>query len=83
MSKSIEVLERALNEIVREIEKCGEAGGVGRVQSYAPVLINLSKAIEIIKALEAPEVAITMQQESFADKMQKAKAAKKFAAENK
>ena len=78
MSKALIVLERALKEIVSEIEKCGENGGVGRVQNYAPTLINLSKAIEIIDALEKT----SNPEESFADKMQKAKAAKKLSAES-
>lgn len=75
MSKAIKVLELAMRELIGEMEKCGEAGGVGRIQQYAPLLVNLSQAIGVVKALEAPE------EESFAEKMQKAKAAKKLASE--
>ena len=76
MSKAIKVLELAMRELIGEMEKCGESGGVGRIQQYAPLLVNLSQAIDILKSLEKPE-----EEESFAEKMQKAKAAKKLASE--
>ena len=75
MSKAVIVLERAIRELIIEMEKCGEAGGVGRIQQYAPLLVNLSQAVSVVKALESPD------EESFAEKMQKAKAAKKLASE--
>ena len=39
------VLERAQEEIIRELALCGQNGGVGRAQNYAPFLVSLNKAI--------------------------------------
>jgi molybdenum-dependent DNA-binding transcriptional regulator ModE len=69
----IAVLERARSETIIEMKRCGEAGGVGRVASYAPTLINLHKALEIITELSG-------EKEAFVERMAKARAAKKTAA---
>lgn len=53
-NSAIEVLKRAQNEIITEITRCGDGGGVGRVANYAPTLINLHKAIEILDEMSAP-----------------------------
>lgn len=71
MSEAITVLTRAQQEIIGEIVRCGAAGGTGRVANYAPTLISLTQAIEILEGMKhTPEG-------SWADKMKAAKAAKK------
>ena len=64
------VLEKAQEEIIRELALCGQNGGVGRAQSYAPILINLNKAIEIIDNFKKKDP------KEFVERMAKAKAAK-------
>jgi hypothetical protein len=46
------VLEKARAEIIREIANAGSAGGIGRAQSYAPILVQLQNAFEIIQQLD-------------------------------
>jgi hypothetical protein len=88
-AKSKEVLIRAREEIVGELVRTGESGGTGLAQRYAPLLVNLQQAIDVITSLEQPtqkQVLATPKVESitgepsFAEKMKNAKAAKKLAA---
>jgi len=74
-NKAIEVLMRARTELMLEIERCGEAGGVGRVVSFAPTLVNVQNAIDIISKLDQKETPM-----GFGEKMTQARAAKKIAA---
>lgn len=72
-SEAVLVLERAQQEVIGEIVRCGAAGGTGRVANYAPSLISLNRAIEILEGMKhTPEI-------SWAEKMKAAKAAKKMA----
>ena len=64
------VLEQARKEILRELALCGQNGGVGRSQNYAPVLINLHKSIEIIDEL------IDKPKADFGERMKAAREAK-------
>jgi hypothetical protein len=52
--QAIEVLSRAQDQLVGEIAICGQSGGVGRAQNYAPVLVHIHNALEIVKAMVAP-----------------------------
>lgn len=54
--KALEVLERAKDQLIREIATCGTNGGVGRAQSYAAVLVNISSALDIVKKTLPAEV---------------------------
>jgi hypothetical protein len=50
-----DVLIRARNELIRELTASGMAGGIGRSGSYAPNLVNIQGAIDVIDRLEAVE----------------------------
>lgn len=63
---ALTVLERSRDEILKELEVCGSAGGVGRAASYAPQLVSVVNAINLIKALN----------NDVADKMAAMRAAK-------
>lgn len=77
-----EVLTRAIQEMTREIARCGQSGGVGRVQNYAPVFNNLVQALKNLKDVPGPNEFEdnTPKEMTFAQKMQAAKAAKKQSA---
>ena len=73
MSKNQEardVLVRARNEILRELNLCGQSGGTGRSQNYAPILVSLHNAIKVIDELDQ-EV-----KSDFSERMKAAKEAK-------
>ena len=66
--EALEVLTRAQEQLVREIATCGLAGGVGRAQNYAPVLVNVTSALEIVRALaNPPPVTMTPEQIRMAE----------------
>lgn len=46
---AINVLEKAKAEIIRELASCGQNGGVGRVQNYAPIFNNLCTSLAFLK----------------------------------
>jgi glycerate kinase len=51
-------LEKSKEEVIREMARCGSAGGVGRVSAYAPQLVAIETSIQIVDDLlnaEAPE----------------------------
>lgn len=55
MSKNIQakdVLVKARDELINEIAAAGANGGVGRSQSYAPVLVNIQNAIDVLDGLD-------------------------------
>jgi len=71
-----EVLIRSRDEIFRELTRAGENGGSGLAQRYAPILVHLQEAIEVIDRIDdQPKTA----GKEFAEKMAVAKAAKKAA----
>lgn len=70
-----EVLEKGREEILREITLCGQNGGTGRSQNYAPILVSLHNAIKAIDEMDQAEKS------DFGDRMKAARAAKKAAAE--
>jgi len=75
MSKYIavrEVLLKAREEVLRELINCGQNGGVGRANIYAPQLNNLQEAIKTINAILEEE-----QEEKPVDKMAAVRAARK------
>jgi hypothetical protein len=47
-----EVLIKAREELINEIAACGANGGVGRSQNYAPVLVNIQNAIDVLDGLD-------------------------------
>ena len=65
-----EVLLKAREEVLRELINCGQNGGVGRANTYAPQLTNLQKAIETIN------VILQEEEEKPVDKMAAVRAAK-------
>jgi hypothetical protein len=75
-NSAIEVLKRAQNETITEISRCGDGGGVGRVANYAPTLINLTKAIEILDAMAVPPNMVTPADTAVIDRMAAVRAAK-------
>jgi len=71
--KAREVLVRSRDEVLGELVRAGESGGVGLSQRFAPILVNLQSAIEAIDRITGNTVEA---KENFADKMKAAKAAK-------
>jgi len=65
--KAKDVLLKARNELINEIAGCGANGGVGRSQNYAPILVNLQNAIDVLDGLS----------ETTVDRMAAVRAAKK------
>ena len=56
VTEAFDVLKRAQEQLIGEIATCGNSGGVGRAQSYAPSLVNVTNALEIMEKLsEVPE----------------------------
>ena len=51
IDQALEVLTRAQEQLIGEIATCGTSGGVGRAQNYAPTLVNVARALEIVQAL--------------------------------
>jgi len=74
-----EVLIRSREEILRELSRSGENGGTGLAQRYAPILVSLQGAIEVIDRISDQPKAKTEDKEAFVKKMAAAKAAKKTA----
>ncbi len=71
------VLERAQEQIIRELALCGQNGGVGRAQSYAPILVSLNNAIGIVEALnKQPKIKVKESPTATVDRMAKVRAAK-------
>lgn len=70
------VLKRAQEEIIRELAICGQNGGTGRAQSYAPILVTLTKAIEVMDSLDKPMVEVKEATTVTVDRMAKVRAAK-------
>lgn len=70
LSKAKDVLEKARQEILRELVQCGSNGGVGRAGNYAPTFVNLTNAIDAIDRL------LNKDKSDFAERMAVAKKAK-------
>jgi len=68
-----EVLVKGQKEIIRELALCGQNGGVGRSQNYAPILVSITNAIKILEDMGAGEQA----KAEFGERMKAARAAKK------
>jgi len=49
------VLKQAQSQIINEIARCGSAGGVGRAQNYAPLLVQVNQALDIVKKVSNSE----------------------------
>jgi hypothetical protein len=71
--KAKEVLVRSRDEVLGELVRAGESGGVGLSQRFAPILVNLQGAIEAIDRITGTQ---DQPKENFAEKMKAAKAAK-------
>lgn len=71
INQAIEVLTRAQDQLVSEIATCGSGGNVGRAQSYAPVLVNISNALSVVLGLQEKS-----ESPGYQDKMAYARAAK-------
>jgi len=70
------VLEKAQEQIIRELALCGQNGGIGRSQNYAPILVSLGKAIEVVEGLNKPKVEVKESSTTTVDRMAKVRAAK-------
>jgi len=70
LSKAKDVLEKAQQEILRELVQCGSNGGVGRAGNYAPTFVNLTNAIDAIDRL------MNKDKSDFTERMAAAKKAK-------
>jgi hypothetical protein len=71
-----DVLARGREEILRELALCGQNGGTGRSQNYAPILVSLHNAIKVIDEINQEGKA------DFAERMKAARAAKASAAKD-
>jgi len=47
-----QVLIKAREEVLNELVMCGQNGGTGRSQNYAPVLVSIQQAIDVIDKLQ-------------------------------
>jgi len=65
-----QVLIKAREEVLNELAVCGQNGGTGRSQNYAPVLVNIQQAIDVIEKLQSAP------QKSDYDRMAAVRAAK-------
>jgi len=77
-----EVLIRSREEILRELSRAGENGGTGLAQRYAPILVSLQGAIDVIDRMDDQPIKVKPKvedKEAFVKKMAAAKAAKKTA----
>jgi hypothetical protein len=70
--KAKDVLVRSREEVINELFRTGESGGTGLAQRYAPILVNLQQAIDVVDQLLEPQTS----EPTFAEKMKVAKAAK-------
>jgi len=70
------VLKRAQEEIIRELALCGQNGGVGRAQSYAPILVSINKALNVVESLDTPKSEVKEAAATTVDRMAKVRAAK-------
>jgi len=72
----IKVLNLAKAQLMREIAQCGSAGGVGRAQNYAPILVSISEALRVFKdAAQEEEEAVEKERANY-DRMADVRAAK-------
>lgn len=79
------VLIMARNQILAELRACGQNGGVGKANSYAPILVALDGAFRIVERLEAEELEIertsaadtATSDQAVADRMAAVRAARK------
>jgi hypothetical protein len=71
VDQAVDVLLRAQEQMVSEIAQCGNAGGVGRAQNYAPVLVNITQALEIMQKMQGGKTPQAVQ-----DRMAAVRAAK-------
>jgi hypothetical protein len=55
LEAAYDVLVRAQEQIVGEIAACGNNGGIGRAQNYAPVLVQVAQALAIVGVLRMNE----------------------------
>jgi len=62
IDQALEVLTRAQEQLIGEIATCGTAGGVGRAQNYAPTLVNVTHALDIVRALASVDSTPTPEQ---------------------
>ena len=53
LEQALEVLIRARDQLIGEIATCGNNGAVGRAQNYAPVLVNITNALDVVEKLQA------------------------------
>lgn len=76
-----EVLIRSREEILRELSRAGENGGTGLAQRYAPILVSLQGAIDVVDRMDDQPIKVKAAEdkETFVKKMAAAKAAKKTA----
>lgn len=76
-----EVLIRSREEILRELSRAGENGGTGLAQRYAPILVSLQGAIDVVDRMDDQPIKVKAAEdkEVFVKKMAAAKAAKKTA----
>lgn len=68
---AVDVLLKAQEQLVSEIAQCGNGGGVGRAQNYAPVLVNVTNALEVVQKMQGGKIPQAVQ-----DRMAAVRAAK-------
>jgi hypothetical protein len=71
-----DVLEKSREEILRELALCGQNGGTGRSQSFAPLLVNIHNAIKVINEIDNDAKS------DFGERMKAARAAKATASKD-
>jgi hypothetical protein len=61
-----EVLIKARDSQIDELALCGSSGGIGRASNYAPALVNIMNAINLLDVLMTP-VELTPNQARMAE----------------
>jgi len=59
LDQAFDVLTMAQEQLISELAQCGQAGGIGRAQNFSPVLVNVSKALAVVKGLLAESASTT------------------------
>jgi len=72
-----EVLIKSRDQLIKELALCAKGTGVGRAPNYAPVLVNVQNAINVLEQLKAPTEEVIAKNKAWNDKMLQARLAKK------
>ena len=73
--KALDVLVRSKEEVINELARTGESGGTGLAQRYAPILVQLQNAIDVVSVGVGEDKEA--ERKAFGERMKAAREAKK------